>query len=107
MQIRAGLGTEFREQLHPVAQQARREELAAGMFLAGAAEALAQLRVGEDLEAALGALLGRVDEEAALAVLDLQGDAADVAGDRRAALPERLGHGQAKALADRLLQADV
>src|SRR5262249_29199671 len=82
-------------------------ELATGVFLAGPAEPLAQLRVGEDLQAALGALLGGVDEEATLAVDDLQGDAADVAGDRRPPLPERLGVGEAEALADRLLQADV
>ena len=56
---------------------------------------------------ALGGLLGRVHQEAGLAVLDLERDAADVAGDRRAALPERLGDGQAEALADRLLQHHV
>src|SRR6476661_1176807 len=85
-----GSGVEVRQQPEPVAQQARREELATGVLLAGAAQPLAQLRVGEDLEAALGALRGRVDQEAALAVGDLQRDAPDVAADRRAALPERL-----------------
>ncbi len=53
------------------------------------------------------ACLGRGDEEAALAVLDLQRDAADVAADRRPSLPQRLGHRQPEALADRLLDRDV
>src|SRR5258708_680971 len=98
---------EVGEDLEPVAQQTRREELLARVFLAGAAEALAELGVGEDLEAALRTLGRGVDQVAADAILDLQGDSADVAGDRRAPLPERLGHRQPKALADRLLQADV
>ena len=42
-----------RQQVEPVAQQARREELAAGVLLAFAAERLAEARVLEDLEAAL------------------------------------------------------
>src|ERR1044071_7759203 len=62
-----GLGVEVGQQTEPVAQQSRREELAAGVFLASEAKAPAQLRVGEDLEAALGALRGRVDKEAGLA----------------------------------------
>src|ERR1700709_813167 len=77
------------------------------MFLARPPEPLAELGGGEDLEAARGALLGGVDQEAGLAVCDLQWDAANVAADRRPPLPQRLGHGQAEALADRLLQADV
>ena len=55
-------------------------------------------RVAEDLDARLGALLGRVDEPAGLAVGDLGDDPADAAGDRRPRLPERLGHRQAEAL---------
>src|SRR3954471_18188789 len=79
----------------------------ASVFLAGPPEPLAQLGVRKDLDAALRALLRGVHQEAVLAVLDLQGNAADVAGNRRAALPERLGDCQPEALADRLLQADV
>src|ERR1700709_291327 len=59
-----GSGVEVGQQPEPVAQQPRREELAAGVLLAGAAEALAQLRVGQDLEAALGGLRRGVDEGA-------------------------------------------
>src|SRR6185437_17026451 len=94
-------GVETVQQVEPVAQQPRREELAARVFLAFAAERLAEPGVVEDLEAALGALLGGVDEEAGDAVLDLQRDAADVAADRRPPLPERLGDGQPEPLADR------
>src|SRR5215207_8881593 len=101
------LAVDVVDQLQPVAQQARRQEHAAGVLLALAAELLAELRGAEDVQAALGALVRRVDEEAADAVLDLQRNAADVAGDRRPPLPERLGDGQPEALADRLLQADV
>ena len=50
---RSRLCIQLAEQLQPVAQQARREELAAGMFLARPPQPLAQLGVGEDLEAAL------------------------------------------------------
>src|SRR5215218_2115657 len=47
---------EVGEQLQPVAQQARGEEHATGVLLALAAELLAEARVAEDLQAALGAL---------------------------------------------------
>ena len=70
-------------------------------------EPLAQLGVAEDLDARLGGLLGRVDQVAGLAVLDLERDAAHVAGDRGPRLPERLGDRQAESLADRLLQHHV
>ena len=39
--------------------------------------------------------------------LDLERDPTDVAGDRRPSLPQRLGDGEAEALADRLLDHDV
>src|SRR4051812_16467751 len=57
-------GFEPGEQLEPVAQQPRREELAPRVLLALAAKALAEARVAQDLEATLGTLLGRVDEVA-------------------------------------------
>ena len=53
------------------------------------------------------ALLDRVDEVAVLAVADLQHDAAGAAADDRPALPEPLAHGEAEALAQRLLDHDV
>src|SRR5213079_1961908 len=102
-----GSAVDVVEQLQPVAQQPRRQEHPPGVLLALAAELLAQLRVTEDLQAALGTLRRGVDEEAADAVFDLQRNPADVAGDRRPSLPERLGDGQPEPLADRLLQADV
>src|SRR6185437_993868 len=62
-------------------------------------------RVGEDLDAGPGALLGRVgvDEPTGLAVLDLGDDPAHSARDHRPGLPERLGDGQAEAFLRRLL----
>src|SRR3954454_25136566 len=44
-----GSGVEIADQAEPVPQQARREELAAGVLLAVAAEALAQAGVAKDL----------------------------------------------------------
>ena len=55
----------------------------------------------------LRALLGRGTRKPVSPSYDLQRDAADVAADRRPALPQRLGDGQPEALADRLLDADV
>ena len=71
------------------------------------AEAEAELGVLEKGEGALGALLGRVDQEARIAVDDLQRDAANVPRHRGARLPQRLGHGQPEALLDGLLHHDV
>ena len=48
------------EDPQPVAQQARREEVLAHVLLAGAAELLAELGLAQDLECALGALLGEL-----------------------------------------------
>ncbi len=70
-------------------------------------ERLAERRVAQDVERARRALLDGVDEVARLAVGDLQRDAADVAADERPALPQRLGDGQAEALARRLLDHDL
>ena len=50
-----------------------------------AAELLAELGLAQDPQRAVGALLGRGDEEARLAVLHLKRDAAHVAADERAA----------------------
>src|SRR3954454_15997167 len=95
------------EDPHPVEQQAGREEPLAAALLAGPPEPPAELGVLEDLRAALGCLVGRVDQVAVLAIDDLQRNAADVPGDRRSAFPEGLRHRQPEALADRLLQDDV
>ena len=53
------------------------------------------------------ALLDRVDEVAVEAVADLQLDAAGAAADDRPALPQPFAHGEAEALAQRLLQDHV
>ena len=79
----------------------------AHVLLARAPEPLAEVGLAQDAQRALGALLGRGDEEAGLAVLHLERDAADVAADERAALPERLRHRQAEALARGLLDHHV
>src|SRR5690349_12710627 len=79
----------------------------AHVFLAGARQALPELGLTEDLERALRALLGRGHEEAGLAVLHLQRNAADVSADERTRLPERLRDGEAEALAGGLLNHDV
>src|SRR3954447_4989320 len=91
------------EDAQPVAQQPRCEEVLADVLLAGAAEGLAELRLPEDAQRPLGALLRARDQVAGLPVLDLERDAADVAADERPRLPERLRHGQAEALSRRLL----
>src|SRR3954447_14973246 len=75
----------------------------ADVLLARAPELLAEVRLAQDLERAIGALLGRADEVAGGAVLHLKRDAADVSADEGARLPERLGHGEAEALARGLL----
>ena len=69
--------------------------------------ASALLGIGQQLDRALRALVDRVDEVAVLAVADLQHDAAGPPADDRPALPETLGHGEAEALAQRLLDHDV
>src|SRR3954454_16136310 len=94
---------ELPEDAEPVAQQARREEVLAHVLLAGAAELLAELGLLEDAQGAVGALVGRPHEEAGAPVLHLERDAAHVAADERPSLPERLGHGEAEALARGLL----
>src|SRR3954447_20679327 len=91
------------EDAEPVAQQPRGEEVLAHVLLAGTAELLAEVRVLEDAERAVGAVLGVRHEVAGLAVLHLERDAAHVAADERPRLPERLGDGQAEALARGLL----
>src|SRR4051795_11539404 len=101
------LRIEVREDPQPVEQQARGEEPLARPLLAGAAQLSAQLGVLQDLDGAPGGLVGRGDEVPVLAVDDLQRDAADIPADRRPALPERLGDGQAEALPDRLLHDHV
>ena len=95
------------EEPQVVAQQARREELAADLLLAEQRHMPVLLGVGHDLQAALGALGGRADQVPGHAVLDLQRDAADVAADDRPALPEALGHGEPEPLARGLLQDHV
>src|SRR5215210_3932562 len=101
------LYAEVGEDPHPVEQQARAEEALARALLAGPPEPASQLRVPQDLDAALCGLVRGGDQVAVLAVDDLQGDAAHVTADRRPPLPERLGDRQPEALADRLLQHHV
>ena len=73
------------------------------VLLAGESAPPPLARVVQDLEAGLGAGLGRVDEPARLPVHDLGADPTHVAGHRRAPLPERLAHREPEALLDRLL----
>src|SRR5690606_32133845 len=96
--------TEVGEDLQPIAEQARAEEVLARVLLARLAEPLGELGIAQEIERALRRLLDRGDQKARLAVDDLQRDAAHVAADRRPALPERLGDGEPEALANRLLQ---
>ena len=98
---------EVGEEPQVVAQQARREELAAHLLLAEQRHGAVLRRVVHDLQAALGALRGGAYEIAGDAVLDLQGDAADVAADDRPPFPQTLGHGEPEALAGRLLHDHV
>src|ERR1700716_1133078 len=77
------------------------------VLLAAPPERPPELGVAKDLQRSLGALLDARDQESGTAVLDLQGNAAHVAADERARLPDRLRYGQAEALADRLLDQHV
>ncbi len=79
----------------------------AHVLLAAPAEPLAQVGLAQDAQRAVGALVGGRDEEAGLAVLHLERDAAHVAADEGAPLPERLGHGEPEALAGGLLDHHV
>src|SRR3954452_17001776 len=58
------LATQPLEDAEPVAQQPRREEVLAHVLLAGTTELLAELRLLEDVQGAVGALLGARDEVA-------------------------------------------
>ena len=80
----AGSVLELGEDPQPVAQQARRQEVRRGRAPCRPARGAcrARGRRGSRAQRSRG-LLGRVDQVAGLAVLDLQRDAADVAGDRR------------------------
>src|SRR5215218_3613872 len=95
------------EDLQVVAEIPGGQEVLADMLLAAASKSLPERGVVQNVQRALGAVLHRRDEVTRLAVLDLERDAADVAADERAPLPERLGHGQAEALARGLLDHDV
>src|SRR3954454_6524989 len=91
------------EDPEPVAQEPGGQEVLADVLLAGAAELLAELGLLQDAQRAVGAGVGVRHEEAGPAVLHLERDATDVAADERARLPQRLGHGEAEALARGLL----
>ena len=71
------------------------------------AELVALVRVGEELEDPVRALLDGIDEVAADAVLELEGDASGPPGDDGRALPERFGDDEPEALADRFLDHDL
>ena len=77
------------------------------MLRALGAERVGADRIGEQVDGALRALLDGVDEVAVVAVADLQLDAAGPSADHRPALPEPFAHGEAEALADRLLHHHV
>ena len=97
---RAQLG----EEPQPVFELAGREEVVAHVLASLRAERVGADGIGEQVDGALRALLDRVDEVAVVAVADLQLDAAGAPADDRPSLPERLAHGEAEALAQRLLQ---
>src|SRR4051794_41568627 len=95
------------EDTQPVAQEPWREEVLAHVLLPCAPQLLAEVGVAQELECALGALLGGRHEVAGRAVLHLERDAPYVAADEGARLPERLGDGQPEALTGRFLDHDV
>src|SRR5262249_21211376 len=101
------LERQIREDPDPVEQQARAQEPLTRALLAGPSQPATEFRVEQDVDAAPGSLLRRGDQVAVLAVDDLQRDPADIPPDRRAPLPERLGHCQPEALPDRLLHDHV
>ena len=77
------------------------------MLLALRAHRVGAHRIGEQIDRASSARVDRIDEVAVEAVADLEHDAAGAAAHDGSALPERLAHGQAEALPNRLLDGDV
>src|SRR5439155_14344160 len=77
------------EDLEPVAQQARRQEVLPHVLLTRAGEAAAELGLAQDLLDALRALVRRGDQVSRLPVVDLQRDPADIASDHWTNLPQR------------------
>src|SRR3954462_12649845 len=82
------------EDLQPVAQQARGQEMLAHMLFPGTAELTPVFGLAQEPDRPIRAFLGRLHQVSGGAVLHLQRDPADVAADERAGLPQRLGHGQ-------------
>src|SRR3954451_21090780 len=104
---RRGRGEQFAEDAQVVAQVPRGQEVLADMLLAAAPEGLPEGGVTEDVEGAGGAGLHVTDQIPGDAVLDLQGDTANVTADERPRLPQRLADREPEALARRLLDDDV
>ena len=92
------------EQRQPVLELAGRQEVLAHVLAALRARARRR-RPGSASRSTMRsrALVDRVDEVAVVAVADLQLDATGAPADDRPALPEALAHGEAEALAQRLL----
>src|SRR5438046_1569322 len=89
-------------ELRPVLERRDAQVVLANALVPGVPEALRELTVAEDhLERArkLGGIRGIADEQSVDAVADLILDAADRARDDGAPLPQRLGDGEAEALA--------
>src|SRR5665647_1393558 len=91
---------ELLHNLEPVAEESRREEVAAYVLLAALRHLGRLIRVLEEVHDAIGArvVVGRVDEESPLAVAQLQRDAADGTGHHRRTLPERFGDSEPEPL---------
>src|SRR5690348_1978663 len=94
------------EEAEIVAQVGRREEILAHYLAAALAHLARAGRIAHQFQHALGALFDARHQIARLAILNLQRNAADIAADDWAALPQPLRDGQAEALAERLLQHD-
>src|SRR5437763_3331738 len=95
------------EQLEPVTQQARHQELPADRFLARPPQPLAQARIAQDLQTPRRALLDARDQETGFAIGHLQGYSAHRAADQGPALPDRLGHRQTEPLTRGLLDHHI
>src|SRR5438445_3206656 len=99
--------TEIPEEMQPVFELARRQEVAAGVVATCFAHRLGLGRVPQEIGRAFRRVFDAVDEVAVLSVVDLHGDAAAASAYDRPTLPESFAHGQPEAFAQRLLHHDV
>src|ERR1700694_4497621 len=98
---------ERRDELQLIPKIARDQEVLADVLASGRGHPLSESGIAQQVEAAGRALLWARDEIAGHTVLDLNNDAADLAGDDRYSLPQRFGDDEAEPFTERLLDHDL